>query len=421
MPSLQKFLNHGADLNIFLLSYLYNTELGVNLTLDFHTFFKTIQCTSYDSHIASIFSRCDVKKLADSKAGVPYLVECDSETFVLKQIPYPSNQRVTPSLIPTHTNLGCYSDTNITHANMYSLGSEGFLNEYLIGILVEYTLRKSRSLNFLPFYRGFYCKGNGYILMKRVEGDCSSISSLKQLTRSVLLSILLQFSKTLLILKNSLSFSHNDMKLKNLFFEYLTTKPHQWDRDIPWENIVVKFADFDKSTCVVQNINQPIFIHPTKKILDKLPNFVLSSLSTPLLTTDNNSAYTVKYGTNLMVFNSRNSKRPYYKSFDFYVFVTSMLFNSDYLNAIVDDHYSSNTANNSQTGSLLTNFLLPLYGYTDRYGGGGKVESFLTDITISEKNTKRSDSVTPAMKFLQNKKLSCTAIEDSIDRLLSMV
>jgi hypothetical protein len=403
MTSLQQFVNHGVDLNLFLLSYLHNTELGVNLTLDFHTFFKTIQCKTHKSNIASIFSRCDLKKLADSKSGVPYLVECDSETFVLKQIPYPSNQRVVPRLLPTNRSEGCYTST---HSNMYSLGSEGFLNEYLIGILVEYTLRKNRSIHFLPFYRGFYCGGNGYILMKRLEGDCSGIPSLKQLTRSVLLSILLQFSKTLLILKNSLSFSHNDLKLKNLFFEFLDDKPSHWDRSIPWENIVIKFADFDKSTCIVQNINQPIFIHPTKKILDRLPNFILSSLVNPL-TTDSGS-YTVKYGTNLMAFNSRNSKRPYYKSFDYYVFITSMLFNRDYIKAITDDHYDS-----SQEGSLLVNFFLPLYGYT------GSVESFLTDITIANNKSTRSDSVTPAMKFLQNKKLSCTAIADSIDILVS--
>jgi hypothetical protein len=405
MSNFTSFCKHGTALNKFLLSYISQTDLSTHKVIDLHSLFQTVPCKKIN--ISPVFGDCKLTKLAESKAGIPYLVQCDNLTFVLKQLPYRKRQHIKPHLTEINSNGdACYFTTqqNNNTAHAYTFGSQGFVNEYLIGVLVAYTLQKAKSVNFLPFYRGFYCKGQGYILMEHVTGECSSIPKHKKLTRKLLISVLLQFCQSLLILKRQLQFSHNDLKLKNLFFLLAKTPPRNWDSSIPWANIIIKFADFDKSTCVVKNENYPVFLYPTHRLISSVRGVLTNTVQRRFDSTA--SKYKIKYSGGSMAFNSRNARQPYFKSFDFYVFFTSMLLNSDYRTALQADF------DKSDKESLLRTIIFPLYGFESVSNYEETFQKFKKKLKKGEE-----DSVSSAMKFLRNRELYCNAIENTFTRL----
>ncbi len=110
-----------------------------------------------------------------------------------------------------------------------------------------------------------------------------------------------------------------------------------------------------------------------------------------------------------MAFNARHAKATYFKSFDFYVFITSMLFDTHYRDAFETDYLKTGR------NSLLQRVIFPLYNFKNLQDYHKQVGSFLDNLKPG-----KSESVTPAMQFLKNCILSCKAIENTLKILKSL-
>ena len=141
-----------------------------------------------------------MEKLADSKAGIPYIFK-DNPEYVLKQLGFYETVEVTRSNISR--GFLCYGnkksiDRKSKDIMLFALGASGMINEYLIGIMVRKTLRKKKMPYYINFHDAFCTESKGYILMDRVSGSCGDI---EKLDKKVILSAVLQVATGLQVLK----------------------------------------------------------------------------------------------------------------------------------------------------------------------------------------------------------------------------
>jgi serine/threonine protein kinase len=327
--------NHDRQ-ETFLLDMLVHMDYRLIQDLDLSLAFHAL------SSLVLASNGCVLTPLAKSKGGDVYLLtHTNSSTnekkqYVQKTLGY--NNAIKVKEAKQDLKNACFQD----EATCFRLlGSNGFVNEYLVGVIVK-TCLENNNLGFwaMKYYGAFIEGDKGNILMEKVTGDCSTIPNI---TPKTIVSLLLQLCSGLDCLKRHAMFSHNDLKLKNLFFKHRKKQPKGWPSQIPWDNIVIKFADFDKSSCVLSESGQPgninnnkLFIYPVgNKLAENAPQCFFAKK-----TVNKQKMYTISNKVmhqETIALNCRHSGGPFYKSFDLYVFLVSLLLNKKFAKVLLNN------------------------------------------------------------------------------------
>lgn len=173
----------------------------------------------------------------------------------------------------------------------------------------------------------------GLIEMTQVDGDLAGLNKMCYFSDHQIRSVLKQLSECLVLLTKEARFSHNDLKLKNVFYTI-----RQDDTTSRWTP-VIKLGDFDKSSIMDdKGFYYNVKTNGYKKVVSAVAPYLFASAGTSRLVTPDSGVYTIEASDKRLVYNaSRHSGAPYYRSYDWYVFVTSMLLDKSwYLRCTVD-------------------------------------------------------------------------------------
>ena len=156
---------HGRTIRIFLAEYINIVNVKKLKELKLRWICEADALTES--------TESNLEKLADSKAGIPYIFK-DNPKYVPKQLEFYETVEVTWSNISR--GFLCYGnkksiDRKSKDIRLFALGASGMINEYLIGIMVRKTLRKKKMPYYINFHDAFCTESKGYILMDRVNGS----------------------------------------------------------------------------------------------------------------------------------------------------------------------------------------------------------------------------------------------------------
>jgi hypothetical protein len=172
----------------------------------------------------------------------------------------------------------------------------------------------------------------GLIEMTQVAGDLAGLNKMCYFSNHQIRSVLEQVSACLVILTAEARFSHNDLKLKNVFYNIRQEKGTSL-----WTPII-KLGDFDKSSIMDdKGFYYNVKTNGTKRLGSAVAPYLSANAGKSRRVTAG-GVYTIEASDKRLVYNaSRHSGAPYYRSYDWYVFVTSMLLNKSwYLRCTVD-------------------------------------------------------------------------------------
>lgn len=311
------------------------------------------------------------------KIGIPYLVEIEGQTFILKttqpgrlSLVYrerpPSNvQKFQQKLLQSPSRCG-YSDMQ----NYKFLGGDEFTNEMLVGFILDayFTLRhqdngnSTRFYPYITYYLSSVCNDTqrGLILTsQRLIGvhliEYANLGTLWDFSRSnnsqeyrivhrdpidniqleilrpeITALILRQVISALHILQNELQFNHGDLKLENIF---VSSEPSQGD----YEGLDVtapftcKIADYGKSSLTVESVQTSFCrIYNRSWLADRYLYLVPFN---PMVNIDRigeqEEPYFIIQGfLDVQLYTqTRHMGLPFYLAYDTYSFLVSMLLN----------------------------------------------------------------------------------------------
>lgn len=253
-------------------------------------------------------------ELDKGKTGIAYPV-CfnDKCPFILKKTPMNDfKSYLSIRLVETkddNYNVWKFDDNKYKYI---TAGSSGFINQTCLHMAINEIMKFNE--NYVYQYDAFICKEDknyiGYNITEfSTEGDLSKFLNKKglQITDEFIIDIIKQILTPLFSLKQeAYQFNHADLKTKNIFVGKNK------------EKYIYRLADFDKSSIFWKGIR---FYNNDYDYEQYLPDF-------SKVITDLGNIYMFKnttYSTKIMQVNSMHSKYPFFKSYDIYTFMFSLM------------------------------------------------------------------------------------------------
>lgn len=311
-----------------------------------------------DSELCYLLSgRCKDTTLTklgpQGKIGIPYLLtNSQSGLFVVKTSPF--NKRFTFGFIPkVYENSKCFGLVN----NKY-IGLDEFTNETIVGYVIHDLYRGYDMINLgqdfaVLYYYGGICNNLGcdiieYCDLGTLHDMVTSYKTIQyrglynvndpitsQLTTKILINenvlkiILSQVVAGLHFLIEHIQFVSGDLKPDNIFVISQEVKGTYKSLDVSG-NFKCKIADFGKSSCTLKRnddsiriYNQSYLANTYDNIFSFTPNILNDPLNGPYYIVD--ETFAVQILPRL-----RHSFIPYYRSFDYYTFMISLLLIESY-------------------------------------------------------------------------------------------
>lgn len=296
--------------------------------------------------------------------------------------------------------------------------SDEFTNETIIAFILNYIQNKyDLPKLYVIHYKAGICDNIGLNIMENCDlGPLDRISDQvpfqKYINTSMLLDdntninlvdndivfqILLQCTVGLYMLESLIDFTSGDLKAGNIFLSSQPISEIYSGINIK-SNFTCKIADFGKSSCTLGDVR----FYTESKLAN---TYLLISPFTPKIISDNHEYYyIVDQVSNAQIFAlSRHNQIPYYKSFDYYTLIVSVLtdpafyytfFTNDYLlNVFYNDIWDS-----AETAELMRNKIF-YYVRNRRY------------------DPNSGKSINDALNMLRGIKLKCSAVADIITSL----
>lgn len=241
---------------------------------------------------------------------------------------------------------------NGEHVYLTSQADDDFTNQTIINLILELVL--DNNLNYVRQYDAFICKGSnknyfdGYSIMERANMTLFEYIESDRFVanRENIAEIFRQILPTLKYLKENFDFVHGDLKTKNILVTF--------DNE---DNPVYKLADFDKSSMVFNDIY--FYNAGGARFKTYVVDKIGSTLQYPTIETDLGRSYNISSGnveasysilkpffqketaeylaefTDIynfdyisLITSLRHLPKPFYRSFDYYTFIVSLLLHS---------------------------------------------------------------------------------------------
>ena len=275
------------------------------------------------------------------KIGIPYLLTIDKdedmiEEYILKRshINFDINLRESPpttlSILTKYQDLlaSCHMDSIENLENLDYLGLDEFTNEVMIAYILDYLLSQIELPTYLRHDLGFTCGSYGYNLMEYADmGTLDRVDDDNKwgmyyvdgiVDSEIIWLIIQQLVITLHYLESTVDYIHGDGKSANIF---ISSEPCF----IKYYNIIVdspitcKIGDYGKSSLTFNNIRIYNHNRGADAYLRLDPFVPRIELTTP-------PSYMITRSTSIQLYTRlRHMGVPYYRGYDIYAFIVSML------------------------------------------------------------------------------------------------
>lgn len=337
------------------------------------------------------------------KVGVPYLLRklelTGTKTYILKTssyTPYSSIKKVTKD---SENNLCLAGDINI------DLALDEFTNELLIGYILRNVFETTgmKSLAVTYDYGGAYENTGGIIMEYADIGNLISVVKYPQfmtdgLVRvNILEGIISQVLTTIHFLGQDsiVQFTSGDLKMENILVFNRPMRGTYFSLNVSCP-ITCKIGDFGKSSCIIRKTDGSHMKIYNRSLLADAYMLVASFHPKIYTTSEGENYYIVDDTTTAQTYVwMRHSGIGYYRSFDYYTFMVSLLSMREYYLPFFTSR------------ELIEKFWSPMW----MEAGDGE----LCKEAIREKIIKNERiGTTEAIELLKNKKLKCGLIENIV-------
>ena len=362
------------------------------------------------------------------KVGIPYIIQSGNDFYVTKVSDY--DRKVVYSEGPP------VSEENVRESSCLSadfksqryLGLGEFVNELVVGLVVEQAFSRWDLLDSyfgVKYLNGSVCKSKGIHIMEYCDlGNLSSFAKkvdvnfkffafyqgvnhinregLDVIDPLVVQTILNQITAALHYLDASIEFRSGDLKLENIFVKSENVTGNYFGLDLGLSpGIRCKIADYGKSSCTfTTNEGERIRVYNWSRLSRQY--FRFSDFRPDIrriirdekiydfyVVDDTFVAQTYAYARHMGI--------PFYRSFDFYTFIVSLLTLPEY-------YYSFFSTNMEEVRDI---FWMRIWlDQTDRV----KVERRVNKAMRSGRRTSYEDVI----KILKGRKLLCGVLDDIV-------
>lgn len=317
-----------------------------------------------NSHICCIINEnCEniiEQTLLDStgKVGIPYLLNYgNGKKYIAKissfgkEIHFRNKPPISVKKIKKSRDIECMS---IEIEELKYLGLDEFTNEILIAYIIEEVFLNpmmNKMYFGVKYLNGSICDNKGihvmeycdlgnlrqFIYDKNIEKykeenvmvPIYGLNSLSVIKKEHLTSILSQVTTALHYLNETIEFTSGDLKVENIFVKKINTSGRYGflNNDSDFR---CKIADYGKSSCTfTSDIGERIRLYNWNKLSSY---YLMIKDFNPIIRKENRKSYYIvdEFFVNETLVYLRHMGIPYYRSFDYYTFIISLLLIPEY-------------------------------------------------------------------------------------------